>query len=118
MVKMATQETNQATLTDVERARLTRISAGFMNKLCLGGALALKGTGITLEKTTGFVGGALHLAGNAVEKTGEVTSTACYTGSKILEDKAQEYDISDLTDEQLLEFIKEQDEATAKEAVA
>ena len=91
----------------------------FISNMFFGGAMALKGTGYALEKSTSLVGGALHLAGDAVEKTGEVTSGACYSGAKVLERKAVEHDLSGISDEELIaEFQAQEEEELKSQGVA
>ena len=92
-------------LTLEEKVKVTRLTSSFIGKLCTGGALALKGTGYALEKSTGLTATALHFTANGIDAIGKVTSGACYAGATALENKAKDNDLSEITDEQIASVI-------------
>lgn len=94
-------------LTIEQKVKVTRLTSSFMGKLCFGGALALKGTGVVLEKGSEYAATGLRVAANGVEEAGKVSSSACYRGAQALARKGEECDISDLTDEQIAEALKD-----------
>ena len=98
-----------------DQAKIARVSGSFLAGLCRGTATALKGTGFVLDKSTSITGSALHAIANGIETAGAVSSGACYAGAQYMEDKAEGYDLSDITDEQLKAALSaEQEELVAE----
>jgi hypothetical protein len=84
-----------------DQAKIARVSGSCLAGLCRGTATALKGTGFVLDKSTAVTGSALHAIANGIETAGAISSGACYAGATALENKAEGYDLSDISDEQL-----------------
>lgn len=111
---MANEMTTVANnLTAEERAKIARITSSVSFGMFKAGAVALNGLGFGLDKSTSFIGGALHMAGDAVEKTGEVTSKACYSGAAVLQRKAEENDLSGISDEDLIKAFEAEEGGVA-----
>lgn len=83
-------------LSEVEKERVTKVAGSFIGKLCFGGAIALKGAGFVIDKSTGLTATGLRIAADGIEAVGAIGSGFCYVNSDRLEAKANEYDLSDI----------------------
>lgn len=97
-------------LTAEDKMKIARVSGSFLAGLCRGTATVLKGTGYILDKSTTATGAALHAVANGIETVGAVSSTACYNGAGYMENKAANYDLSGISDEDLLNAIIAEEE--------
>lgn len=85
-------------LSDEEKMKVAKVAGSFIGKLCFGAAIGLKGVGFAIDKSTGLTVAGLRIAADGVETVGKVASGFCYEKSDALKDKAEEYDLSDISD--------------------
>lgn len=93
-------------MTEAQRIKVMRVSGSFMASLCRGAACVLNGAGVVIQKSTEVTGSALHNIADGIETVGKTSSSACYAGAEAMAKKAVGYDISDISDEELTEALR------------
>ena len=93
-------------LTAEQEIKIQKVASSGLCKFLRGSATVLDYTGTGIHLGTTLVADGLHAVANGVETVGERTDTALKSGAETLREKAEEFDLSDISEEDMLKAVQ------------
>ena len=98
-------------LTAEQQAKIEKVSSSTLCGFLRGTATIMDKSGSGIKIGTGVLATGIHMVADGVETAGVKTDGVLKSGATALRNKADQYDLSDVTEEQLVQAMQMDDKA-------